>query len=142
MEFLPQRSESFLTTEEIQEVFLRKVALTLVFRIPVAFALGEEGKCAIRDQHRPVLKETLLSKTFASKIYNMDIVDTLLTVSFPNGSCFLMSQPLLELFLLSGRFSFTFTSTSTFRHVLSYSSFIFQLRCTFSKMPSFISSNG
>lgn len=110
-----QRRESLLPPEEIQEDFLRKVALTpFLFRMPVAFVLGEEGKCATRDQHRPVLKQILLSKTFASKICRTDIIDTLLTMSFPNASFFLKSQPFLELFLLPGRFSLTFPSTSTF----------------------------
>lgn len=65
-----QRRESLFPLEEIEEDFLRKVPLTWVFfRIPVVFTLVQEGKCVIRYQHRPVLKQTLLFKTFASKIY-------------------------------------------------------------------------
>lgn len=130
-----QRRVSLFPLEEIEEDFLRKVPLTWVFfRIPVVFTLVQEGKCVIRYQHRPVLKQTLLFKTFASKIYKMNIVHTFLNMSFPNASCFLMSQSLLVLSLLSGIFFLTFISIST--------SFTSELRCTFSNEPSLSSPNG
>lgn len=96
---------------------------------PVAFTLGEERKRAIRDQHRPVSKQTLPFKVFTSKICKMDIICTLLNLTFPNTACFLTFQPLLTLCLLPAMFSFP--HTSTLKNVISYAFFASQLRCIF-----------
>lgn len=95
----------------------------------VAFILREERKRAIRDQHRPVSKQTLPFKVFTSKICKMDIICTLLNLTFPNTACFLTFQPFLRLCLLPAMFSFP--PTSTLKNVISYAFFTSQLKCIF-----------